>query len=321
MTRDGRHRTDLTPGGELRDNFHAYWSPDGRYVSWTSLDWNSSDGGDGRSEVRVARFDPSGPRLTDVHTVRPGNGHWYETQWWAPDGSGFLYTETVDTAINPELFFCRLPDPAGGACRPQRLTRNPAWDEQAIFTPDMKSIVFMSSRGHPGAFTDWSQLANILRLPAYDDYLLILPVFAESYLQPVFQQATDLYALRLRWNESHTRFRVSRAVRRLTRSGDRGWVIPEFAWDPSGKRLLWTESQLAGRVDELCVLRQIRGEILRRLADVHTIDQLPLDIVSQIRGQIAQVIGDPQAFAEICGGNPRAPRLTARRTRIGRFVG
>ena len=34
------------------------------------------------------------------------------------DGSGFLYTETVDTAINPELFFCRLPDPARGVTTP-----------------------------------------------------------------------------------------------------------------------------------------------------------------------------------------------------------
>ena len=52
----------------------------------------------------------------DVHRVRPPNGHWYETQWWAPDGSGFLYTETVDTSLNNELFFCRLPDPSSGAC-------------------------------------------------------------------------------------------------------------------------------------------------------------------------------------------------------------
>jgi hypothetical protein len=110
------------------------------------------EGGDGRSEVRVARFDPSGPRLVDEHVVRPGNGHWYETQWWAPDGSGFLYTETAGTAINPELFFCRLRDPAHGRCRPSRLTRHPAWDEQAVFTPRMDRVIFMSSRNLPGAY-------------------------------------------------------------------------------------------------------------------------------------------------------------------------
>ena len=121
MTRDGRRRTNLTASGELNDNFHAYWSPDGRWIAWTSLNWNAAEGGTGRSDVRVARFDPNGPRgprLVDEHVVRPPNGHWYETQWWAPDGSGFLYTETTGTAINPELFFCRLPDPGARALPP-----------------------------------------------------------------------------------------------------------------------------------------------------------------------------------------------------------
>jgi hypothetical protein len=75
MTRDGRRRTNLTRGPELSDNFHAYWSPDGRHVAWTALNWNAAAGGDGRSEIHVARFDPRGPRLVDEHVVRPGNGH------------------------------------------------------------------------------------------------------------------------------------------------------------------------------------------------------------------------------------------------------
>ena len=48
------------------------------------------------------------PHLANERVVRPANGHWYETQWWAPDGSGFLYTETWGTAMNIELFFCKL---------------------------------------------------------------------------------------------------------------------------------------------------------------------------------------------------------------------
>ena len=175
MTRDGKRRTNLTKSAELNDNFHAYWSPDGRHVVWTSLNWNAAEGGNGRSDVRVARFlpnAPGGPRLAGEHVMRPGNGHWYETQWWAPDGSGFLYTETVGTAINPELFFCRLPDPDHGRCRPSRLTRNLAWDEQAVFAPGMRRVIFMSSRSlrggarqldPPGAL---SRSARPLRLPA-----------------------------------------------------------------------------------------------------------------------------------------------------------
>src|SRR5262249_843580 len=179
MRRDGSQRTKLTRDAEFHDNFHAYWSPNGRYIVWTALNWNADEGGNGKSDVRVARFDPAGPagpRLVDEHVVRPGNRHWDETQWWAPDGPGVPYTATVDTAIHRELSFCRLRNPERGECQPERLTHDPAWDEQAIFTPDMSRIIFMSSRNLPGAQNDWAQVATLLDLPADFDYALILPV-------------------------------------------------------------------------------------------------------------------------------------------------
>jgi len=228
MRRDGTRRTNLTRSAELHDNFHAYWSPDGQYIVWTALNWNPDEGGNGRSDIRVARFDPDGPdgpRLVGEHVVRPGNGHLYETQWWAPDGSGFLYTETIDVAINPELYFCRLPDPAAGPCRRVRLTDDLAWDEQAIFTPDMERILFMSSRNLPGAHNDWTLVANFLRIPAAYDYQLILLVFTDSFLQPILQQATDLYEISLQWNRGRTLFKPG-PVRRLTPPANRGGSFP-----------------------------------------------------------------------------------------------
>jgi WD40-like Beta Propeller Repeat len=327
MTRDGGQRTNLTQSGELRDNFHAYWSPDGRYIVWTALDWNTAEGGTGKSDVRVARFDahgPNGPRLVGEHAVRPGNGHWYETQWWAPDGSGFLYTETVDTAINPELFFCRLPDPARGACHPVRLTHDPAWDEQAIFTPDMRRVLFMSSRNLPGAHNDWAMAATLLDIPAEYDYQLVLLVFADSFLQPVLQQATDLYEMRLRWNAGRTRFKPGR-VRRLTRSGDDGWVIPEFAWDPGGQRLLWTQNKFGAgrRVDQGCLVRQIRAELIEQMSRVQTIGQIPFGVPNQIRDQAAGLMKNPRLVTGRtgCGGDqPNAEPAWAQETWLGRFA-
>jgi WD40-like Beta Propeller Repeat len=308
MTRDGRRRTNLTKSGELHDNFHAYWSSDGRYVVWTALNWNTAEGGNGRSDIRVARFDPRGPRLVDEHRVRPANGHWYETQWWAPDGSGFLYTESVDTSLNTELFFCRLPDPARGTCRPRRLTRNPAWDEQAVFTPDMRHVVFMSTRGLPGAFNNWSLLATLLDLPARYDYALILPVFNEAFLQPGFEQANDLYEIDYP--------RPGRA-RRLTRLGRQGWIIPEFAWDPSGRRILWTQNKLRDRVDEPSVLRQIRRDVLNHIGHPASPGEVPFDIFEYVRERLVRVLTDPLSYVP-----PEAqsapPRLVSQ-TRIGRF--
>jgi WD40-like Beta Propeller Repeat len=327
MRRNGRQRTNLTKSSELHDNFHAYWSPDGNYIAWTALNWNAAEGGNGKSDVRVARFvarGSGGPHLVGEHAVRPANGHWYETQWWAPDGSGFLYTETFDTAMNPELFFCRLPDREAGECDPVRLTDDPAWDEQAIFTPDMSRVLFMSSRNLPGAHNDWAVAASLLDLPADYDYALILPEFVNSFLQPIFEQATDLYEITLQWNEGHTRFAPG-AIRRLTDSGDDGWVIPEFAWDPGRRRLLWTQQKFndGRRVDRACVMRQLREAIVGRLSGVSTISQLPLDIVTDIRDRAAGLLRDPTLYpveGSACGGNQpgQEPRLVGE-TVIGHF--
>ncbi len=318
MKRDGSSRTNLTSSSEFHDNFHAYWSPDGRYIVWTALNWNAEEGGNGKSDIRVARFLPKGrqgPRLVGEHRVRPPNGHWYETQWWAPDGSGFLYTESTGTSLNNELFFCRLRDPAHGACRPQRLTRNPAWDEQGIFSPDMKRVLFMSTRDHAGAFNNWTHLATLLDLPARYDYALVLQVFSEGFLKPVFQQADDLYQIDLDWNSEHTRFRPQGPVRRLTHSGGAGWIIPEFAWDPAGRRLLWTQGKLPGRIDEPTVLRGIRDDIVGRLRGVDRVNEIPFDIVTQVRDRVGRVLVDPGSF-----GGGGGPSELVQRTRIGRFV-
>jgi Tol biopolymer transport system component len=239
---DGTGATQLTGldaahgSGEGEDDYHAYWSPDGRHLVWAHLNWNFvTDGGDGKWDVRVADFVDDGtghPRLTNVRVVRPANGHYYETQWWAPDGSGFLYTESWGTAENLELFFCKLVD-KGRRCQSRRLTNNPDWDEQAIFTPDMKNVIFMSTRDHPGFFNSFAEGAQAAGAPSDADYLLILPLFEAGFLQPVGQEATDLYELNL----------ATKKVRRLTHNGDDGWIIPEFAWDPTNSFLMWTEAR------------------------------------------------------------------------------
>jgi len=328
MRRDGTQHTNLTRSAELADHFHAYWSPDGQHIVWTALNWNADTGGNGRSDIRVARFDPDGPqgpRLVGEHVVRPANGHWYETQWWAPDGSGFLYTETASTAVNTELYFCRLADPDRSRCRRVRLTRDPAWDEQAIFTPDMNRILFMSSRHLPGAHNDWSQVATLLDLPATFDYAVILTVFSESFLQPVLQQATDLYEMELYWNRHRTMFKPGR-VRRLTTSGVDAWVIPEFAWNPSGTRLLWTQNKIRSghRVDQACVTRRVRADYISRLAGVDRVNEIPFGIANEMHEQAAALLRNPTQFAFAglgCGGeDPAQMPNWSQETVIGRFL-
>ena len=59
-------------------------------------------------------------------------------------------------------------------------------------------------------------------------------MFEAAFLQPVAEEKTDLYILDL----------ATGALRRLTTDGNDGWIIPEFSWDPAGKRLWWTENRL-----------------------------------------------------------------------------
>jgi hypothetical protein len=222
----------LTHNPEGEDDYHAYWSPDGTRLVWAHLNWDFvDDNGKGYWDIRVADFvdDASGPHLANMRIVRPGNGHYYETQHWAPDGKGFLYTESVGSALNLELFWCHLP--AKGECKPERLTNNPNWDEQAIFTPDQKKVIWMSTRDHPGLWNTWANAFAAAGTPNDLDYIFILPLFEAGFLQPFGGESNDLYELNLK----------TRAVRRLTTDGDAGWISPEFAWDAAGKRLLWTE--------------------------------------------------------------------------------
>jgi hypothetical protein len=172
--------------------------------------------------------------------VRPDNGHWYETQWWNPNikHPGFLYTETYPSpsgggaATTPQLFYCALVNNFS-ECKVTRVTNSPSWDEQAIFTPNGKDVIFMSSRDHPGFFNTWATLGQMLGLPSDYDYLLILPIFEVGFLQPVGQEATDLYELDL----------ATGSVRRLTTDGDDGWITPEFTWDPTNQFLMWTQNR------------------------------------------------------------------------------
>src|SRR5437763_8850206 len=104
MRPDGSHVTKLTGtdaahgSGEGEDDYHAYWSPDGRHIVYTHLNWNFiTDGGRGKWDVRVADFVAAGrhpPHLAHVRVVRPANGHSREPQWWKPAGSGFPCSRT-----------------------------------------------------------------------------------------------------------------------------------------------------------------------------------------------------------------------------------
>jgi WD40-like Beta Propeller Repeat len=255
MRPDGTHVTRLTassdpaegaryntPGGIPYDNYHPYWSPDGRHLVWTRTEAFPLSAGGQRWEILLADFvDPSHgrPHLAHVRVVGPAFGV-YETQAWAPDGSGFLFTSFGPrrSPFNPkppgwmhlELYFMRLFGRGASLAHP-RVTPltgiDPAYYEQAIFTPDMREVIVMSSRARPGT---WYQTvitaAQWLGFDAPDAGSAGTPMFLADFSDPNF--TSDLFMVDL----------ATGAVRQLTAFHH---VIPEFGWNSNYTRLIWTE--------------------------------------------------------------------------------
>ena len=245
MRPDGSHVTRLTgpdssfesAGGVPYDNYHPYWSPNGKQLIWTHVEYNSQAQGGTQWTILLANFtvDSTGtPHLGEVTVVAPGGDNAYETQVWAPDGSGILYTSFSSNGdkrigwLNSELYFLRLYGDGASPSHPQvtHLTDgNPGWDEQAVFTPDMRDVIWMSSRDTP---TWYQTVVTAAQGSGYDPPVeneVAGPFFVLTVLDPRFR--TDLYELDLR----------THAIRRLT---DLDQVVPEFYFNPSGTALLWT---------------------------------------------------------------------------------
>ena len=244
MRPDGSHVQRLTApaagegAGPAYDNYHPYWSPDGRQIAWTHVVFADRAHGGTQWTILTADFTlnhTSAPRLTNVTTVAPAGDTAYETQSWAPDGTGVLYTSLTshgDPAagwLNSELYFLRLHGHAATPAHPKaiHLTDNhPGWDEQAVFTPDMRDIIWMSSRGSPTWYQSVVTAAQTFGKTPPLENDTAGPMFVLAILDPRFH--TELYELDL----------ASHAIRRLTFLHQ---VVPEFVFDSTGTRLLWSD--------------------------------------------------------------------------------
>lgn len=236
-------RYDNRPNGVPYDNYHPYWSPDGRHIVWTRTEAYPLSQGGQRWEMLLANFVTPAhgePHLGHVRVVGPAFGV-YETQAWAPDGSGFLFTafgprnspfqSTPPGWMNLELYYMRLYGRGASPQNPRvtHLTDNdPTYEEQAVFTPDMRDVIVMTSRAQPGT---WYQTiitaAQWLDFDAPDPGSAGTPMFLLDFSDPRF--TSDLYIVDV----------ATGAVRRLTYFNH---VIPEFGWNANYTRLLWTEN-------------------------------------------------------------------------------
>lgn len=259
MRPDGSHPYRLTTSSDPRDgapyaqgrgvpydNFHAYWSPDGRHVVWTHAEGYPLSRGGERWEMLLGDFRVrrGRPALVNVRVVGRPYGV-YETQPWSPDGRGFLFCAAGGLRSpfqadapgwgNMRLYYMRLYGQGASPARP-RVTligdNEPVYEEQALITPDMRTVIMMSNRGDTvGSWHDLvAAAAQRTRFDAPDTGPTQTLQFLADFDGPDFH--SDLYAVDVRTG----------AVRRLT---DLHGVIPEFYWNHSQTRIVWGMGQVS----------------------------------------------------------------------------
>ena len=227
--------------GTPYDNFHAYWSPNGEHIVWTHAEADPLSEGGEKWEVMLGDFTVKNgvPSLTNVQVVGPPYGA-YETQPWSPDGKGFLIFASGGyrspfQAIPPgwgnaRVYYMRVYGKGASPAHPMVTLigdNEPFYEEQAVFTPDMRDVIMMSNRG--ATLDSWAdEVATAAQRTAFDapdtgatQTLQFLADFDGADF------SSDLYIVD----------GATGAIRRLTTLDQ---VIPEFYWNPSYTKLIWT---------------------------------------------------------------------------------
>ena len=120
---------------------HAHFSHDGRKLTWAQ---RTRDNGRkfGEWAIKIADFEmtDSGPTLSNIKHLQPGRSAWYETHNFSPDDRKLLFTGSQDGPF--EIYELDVQ-----THKVKRLTHSSSWDEHALYSPDGKKIVWMSSEG------------------------------------------------------------------------------------------------------------------------------------------------------------------------------
>ena len=169
------------------------------------------------------------PHLAHVRVVGPAFGI-YETQQWAPDGSGFLFTafgprrspfqSTPPGWMHQQLYFMRVYGRGASPAHPQvtQLSDDtPVYQEQAAFTPDMREVIFMSNRNSADGswYDEVIAAAQRTGFDAPDPGSTGTLQFLADFSDPHFR--SDLFMVDVRTHD----------LRELT---DFHNVVPEFNW-------------------------------------------------------------------------------------------
>lgn len=148
MTANGSQAWRVTQVARGEGVLHPFFSHDGRRLVWAEIVDPAVRELGGQWAIRLAdvAFGASGPRLSNVRLLRPGNLRLYETHGFSPDDRTILFSAAPRGGdyFSLEIYTYEL---ASG--RLARLTQNREWDEHAHFTADGRAIVWASTDGIP----------------------------------------------------------------------------------------------------------------------------------------------------------------------------
>ena len=270
MGPDGSHPYRLTTNSDrttaLRtsetgvpyDNFHAYWSPNGRHVIWTRTEANPLAEGGQTWSIMLGDFGVKNGRPALETSVPSGKGLMarIETQPCSLDGKGFLFFVSGGYMSPYQATPPGWGNAASTTCGSTAKGRRPAhprvtligdnaplYQEQAIFTPDMRTVIMMSNRAATlgSWYTAVASAAQRTRFDAPDTGSTQTLQFLADFNGPDFR--ADLFAVDVR----------TRAIRRLTYINR---VIPEFYWNDDYTKIIWG---LGGDRTALSYVGRFRG--------------------------------------------------------------
>lgn len=140
-----------------KGTLHPHFSPDGTQLAWSEMDEGASLLTKGKHlgywQLMLGDFRVSGdrPSLTNVRAVTPGGPGIYENHGFSPDGSRLIFSSNFEAKRRLENHVYVLD------LRTRKLTRmtTEGWNEHAHYSPDGRSIVWMSTVGIPRGGADY----------------------------------------------------------------------------------------------------------------------------------------------------------------------
>lgn len=93
------------------------------------------------------------PTLANVRSLEPGGAAFYEPYGFTPDGTRLIFAATFGQPSVWTMQIHTLDVATGGDVR--RLTDNTAYNEHAVYTPDGRSVLWMSNRQATLGGCDW----------------------------------------------------------------------------------------------------------------------------------------------------------------------